>query len=172
MRTDLFEFAVDIQAFYQFVPVVGRVLDARIDEKMEHLQFELLVVLYLAFVVIHYVVVTDTKTRGVEVKLGFLLRGDPDADLAFVVEYVGEQVDLFLVVQNGDRVFEAVVDQSGDVFHILGTFESVADDITVLVDDAAVVQGVYDVDVVGAGALECDLLGRAGRISVRSAPPE
>lgn len=58
------------------------------------------------------------------------------------------EVDLFLVVDHGDRVFEPVVDQLGDIFDVLRTFEAVADDIAVLVDHAAVVQGVDDVNVV------------------------
>ena len=45
-------------------------------------------------------------------------------------------------------VFESVVDQLGDVFDVLRAFEAVADDIAVLVDHAAVVQGVDDVNVV------------------------
>ena len=59
------------------------------------------------------------------------------------------RVDLLLVVQYGDRVGEALVDQLRDVLDILRALEAVADDVAVLVDDAAVVERVDDVDVVG-----------------------
>ena len=76
------------------------------------------------------------------------LAGDPDADFAFLGNGIVVEVDLLLVVDHGDRVFESVVDQLGDVFDVLRAFEAVADDIAVLVDHAAVVQGVDDVNVV------------------------
>ena len=142
------QFAVDVQAFRQFVPVVGRVLDTGIDEEVQHFELELLVFLDLGFVEVDDVVVADPQARGVELEFGLLLAGDPDTDFAFFGNGIVVEVDLFLVVDHGDRVFEPVVDQLGDIFDVLRTFEAVADDIAVLVDHAAVVQGVDDVNVV------------------------
>ena len=65
---------------------------------------------------------------------------------------------LLLVVDHGDGVFESVVDQLRDILHVLRTFETVADDVTVLVDDPAVVEGVDDVDVVGRRGFEVDVV--------------
>ena len=142
------QFAVDVQALRQFVPVVGRVLDTGIDEEVQHFELELLVFLDLGFVEVDDVVVADAQTRGIELELGFLLAGDPDTDFAFFGNGIVVEVDLLLVVDHGDRVFESVVDQLGDVFYVLRAFEAVADDVAVFVDHAAVVQGVDDVNVV------------------------
>ena len=152
------QFAVDVQAFRQFVPVVGRVLDTGIDEEVQHFELELLVFLDLGFVEVDDVVVADPQARGVELEFGLLLAGDPDADFAFFGNGIVVEVDLFLVVDHGDRVFEPVVDQLGDIFDVLRTFEAVADDIAVLVDHAAVVQGVDDVNVVSRGGFEMNVV--------------
>jgi len=61
-------------------------------------------------------------------------------------------------VQHRNCVDEPVFDQLGDVFDILRTFESVADDVAVFVDDAAVVECVDDVDVVGRRGFEMDVV--------------
>ena len=142
------QFAVDVQALRQFVPVVGRVLDTGIDEEVQHFELELLVFLDLGFVEVDDVVVADPQARGVELEFGLLLAGDPDTDFAFFGNGIVVEVDLLLVVDHGDRVFESVVDQLGDVFDVLRAFEAVADDVAVFVDHAAVVQGVDDVNVV------------------------
>ena len=142
------QFAVDVHALRQLVPVVGRVLDTGIDEEVQHFELELLVFLDLGFVEVDDVVVADPQARGVELEFGLLLAGDPDTDFAFFGNGIVVEVDLLLVVDHGDRVFESVVDQLGDVFYVLRAFEAVADDVAVFVDHAAVVQGVDDVNVV------------------------
>ena len=58
------------QAFRQFVPVVGRVLDTGIDEEVQHFELELLVFLDLGFVEVDDVVVADPQARGVELEFG------------------------------------------------------------------------------------------------------
>ena len=177
LGADGFEFAVDVHALRQLVPVVGRVLDARVDEEMQHLELELLAVLELGLVEVDDVVVADTQPRGVELELGFLLAGDADADLAFLGEGVLEQVELLLVVQHGDRVDEAVVHQLGDVLHVLRALEPVADDVTVFVDDAAVVERIdymyvvcrrrFQVDVVLHGLLQHEReMARLGAVTI------
>ena len=158
LGADGLEFAVDVHALRQLVPVVGGVLDAGIDEEVQHLELELLAVLEFGLVEGDDVVVADSEARGVEVELGLLLAGDADSDLALLGEGVLEEVELLLVVQHGDRVGEPVVDELGDVLDILRAFESVADDVPVLVDDAAVVEGVDDMDVVGRGGFEVDVV--------------
>ena len=125
---------------------------------MQHLELELLAVLELGLVELHDVVVADSQPRSVEFEFGFLLAGDADADLALLGEGVLEQVQFLLVVQDGNRVGESVVHQLSDVLHILRTLESVADDVAVLVYDAAVVEGVDDVDVVCRRGFEVDVV--------------
>ena len=155
---DGFQLAVDVHALRELVPVVGRVLDSGVDEEVEHLELELLAVLELGLVELDDVVVADAEARGVELELGLLLAGDADANLALLGEGVLEQVELLLVVQYGDSVGESVVYELGDVLDILRALESVADDVAVLVDDASVVEGVDDVDVVGRRGLEVDVV--------------
>ena len=155
---DGLQLAVDVEALAQLVPVVGRVLDACVDEEVEHLQLELLVGLDLALVEVDDVVVADAQTRGVEIEFRLLLAGDADAHLALFLDRGVQQFDLLLVVDHGDGVFEPVVDQLRDILHVLRTFETVADDVTVLVDDPAVVEGVDDVDVVGGRGFEVDVV--------------
>ncbi|CCZ97356.1 unknown [Alistipes sp. CAG:53] len=125
---------------------------------MQHLELEFLAVAEFCLVEIDDVVVADSQPRGVEVELGFLLAGDADADLALLGERVLEQLQLLLVVQHGDRVRETVVDELGDILDVLRAFETVADDVAVLVDDAAVVEGVDDVDVVGRRGFQMDVV--------------
>ena len=158
LGTDGLQLAVDVHALRQLVPVVGRVLDAGVDEEMQHLELEFLAVAEFCLVEIDDVVVADSQPRGVEVELGFLLAGDADADLALLGERVLEQLQLLLVVQHGDRVRETVVDELGDILDVLRAFETVADDVAVLVDDAAVVEGVDDVDVVGRRGFQMDVV--------------
>ena len=158
LGADGLQFAVDVHALRQLVPVVCGVLDSGVDEEVEHLELELLAVAELRLVEVHDVVVADAEARGVEVELRLLLAGDAYADLAFLGEGVLEEVELLLVVEHGDGVCEAVVDELCDVFDVLRAFESVADDVPVLVDDSAVVEGVDDVDVVRRGGFEVDVV--------------
>ena len=158
LRADGLELAVDVHTLGQLVPIISRILDARIDEEMEHLELELLVLVNLGLVEVYDVVVADTQARGVEVEFGLLLAGDADADLALGGEGPVEEVDLLLVVDYRNRVLEAVLEQLGDILHVLRTLEAVADDVAVLVDHAAVVEGVDDVDVVGRRGFEMDVV--------------
>ncbi len=125
---------------------------------MEHLELEFLALADLGLVEIDDVVVADAEARGVEIEFGLLLAGDADPHLALFGHGGVEQVDLLLVVDHGNRVLEAVVEQLGDVLDVLRTLESVADDVAVLVEDAAVVEGVDDVDVVGRRGLQVDVV--------------
>lgn len=148
LGTDGLQLAIYVDALGQLVPVVRRVLDSGIDEEVQHLELELLVLLYLGLVEVDDFIVADTQARRIEVELRFLLARYAYADLAFLGEYVLVEVEFLLVVNDGNSVLEAVVYKLGDVLHILRTLESVADDITVLVDDSAVIQRVDDVNVV------------------------
>ena len=78
--------------------------------------------------------------------------------LHFLVKASSNRSSSSLVVQHGDGVGESVVYELGDVLDILRALESVADDVAVLVDDASVVEGVDDVDVVGRRGLEVDVV--------------
>ena len=115
------QFAVDVQAFRQFVPVVGRVLDTGIDEEVQHFELELLVFLDLGFVEVDDVVVADPQARGVELEFGLSSLAIRIPILHFFGNGIVVEVDLFLVVDHGDRVFEPVVDQLGDIFDVLRT---------------------------------------------------
>lgn len=62
------------------------------------------------------------------------------------------------VVDDGDDVVEAVFVEVGDVVDILLAFEAVADDEDVLVDETAVVEFLYEVDIECAGGFEIDVV--------------
>lgn len=158
LGADGLQFAVDVHALRQLVPVVSGVLDAGVDEEVKHLELELLAPLDLLLVEIQNVVVADTEARGVEFELGFLLAGDSQADLAGFGEGVFEEVDLLLVVHHGDRIDESVVDQLGDILHVLRAFEAVADDVDVLVDQSAVVERIYYMYIVGRRGFELNIV--------------
>ena len=62
-RADGLQVAVDIDALAQLVPVVGVVLDAGVDEEVQHLETELLVMAELLLIEGHDVLVADTQTE-------------------------------------------------------------------------------------------------------------
>ena len=64
--TDALEVAVDVDAFGEFVPVIGGVADAGVDEEMEHFEAELPVGLDVLFVEADDVAVAHAEAGGVE----------------------------------------------------------------------------------------------------------
>ena len=155
---NLLQLAVDADTLAQLIPIVGRILDTCIDEEVEHFELELLVVFDLLLVEIDDVVVANTQTRGIEVELRLLLRCNADTHLAALFDYVGEQVDLLLVVDHGNRVDESRIDQRSDVLDILRTLEAVTNDVAILVDHAAIVQSLNDMDIVCRRSFEVNIV--------------
>ena len=155
---DLLQFVIDTEALVQLVPVIGCIFDAGVDEKVQHLQLELLVRFDPGLVELDDVVVADAEPRGVEIEFRLLFGCDADTDLARFVDCVVEQVQFAFVVENRNGVLEAVVDQRRYIFDILRPFEPVADDVDIFVDNPAVVQCVDDVDVVSRRGLEVDIV--------------
>ena len=78
--------------------------------------------------------------------------------LHFLVNESSNSSSSSLLSSTGIVFDEAVVDELGDVLHVLRAFETVADDVAVLVDDAAVVEGVDDMDVVGRRRFQMDVV--------------
>ena len=100
-RADGLEVAVDVDTLAQLVPVVGVVLDAGVDEEVQHLEAEFLVLAELFLVEWHDVLVADAQTGGVELELWLLLGGDTDADAGRHIDSRIELVELGHVVQDG-----------------------------------------------------------------------
>ncbi len=157
LRRQLLQLAIDLNALVQLVPIVGRILDTGVDEEMKHLELHLLVVLDPLLIIRYDVVVAYSQTRGVKIELGLLLRCDADAYLAGFLDDV-QQIQLLLVVDHRNGIGKTAVDQVGDVLHILRPFEAVANDVDVLVDEAALVERIDDVDVVCRRGFEIDLV--------------
>ena len=159
--TDALEVAVDVDAFGEFVPVVGGVADAGVDKEMEHLEAELGVGLDLLLVEADDVAVAHAETRGVEVEFGFLLGGDADAYLhgyIGVLQHLVELVVLIHVVEDGHDVVPAVVVKSHDVLQIGESFVTVAYDELVFINQSLIVKFLYQIDVEGRGGLEVDIV--------------
>ena len=156
-RRKFLQFAVDLDALVQLVPIVGRILDTGIDEEVEHLELHLLVVLYPFLIIRYDIVVADTEARGVEIELRFLLRRDADSYLTRLLDDV-QQVELLLIVYHRNGIGETAVYQVGDVLHILRTLEPVAYDVNVLVNQSALIKRIDDMDVVGRRCLEIYLI--------------
>ena len=116
---------------------------------MQHLEPEFLVPLDFRTIILDDIVITDTQSRRIEIELRLLLRGDPDTDFAPGIDRRVEQLELLLIIDDRNRILKAAVDQRGDVFDILRTLESVAYDVNALIDHAAVVQRIDDMDIVG-----------------------
>ena len=125
---------------------------------MQHLEPEFLVPLDFRTIILDDIVITDTQPRRIEIELRLLLRGDPDTDFAPGIDRRVEQLELLLVVDDRNRILKAAVDQRGDVFDILRTLESVAYDVNALIDHAAVVQRIDDMDIVGRRRFEIDVV--------------
>ena len=158
---DFFELDVQVDALDQFVPIVGGVVDAGIDEEVKHVQFHVGVVGQVAFVVREYFFVAQPKTGGVEFEFGFFFGGNTEAYLEFWgvgLELFGEEGKLFAVVQHGNDVGPAVVHETGDVLQVLRAFVSVANDKMVFGNLAFVVEGFDQVDIKSAGRFEVDVV--------------
>ena len=125
---------------------------------MEHLQPNLRVVFDHPAVQGSDVAVLDAQTRSVEGEFRFLFRGDADADLEGAVDRLAEVVYFVLVVDDGDRIRVAGVDQPGDVVDVLAPFESVAQDVAVFGQASFGDQFFHDGDVVGRGSLDVDVV--------------
>lgn len=125
---------------------------------MQHLEPEFLVPLDFRTIILDDIVITDTQPRRIEIELRLLLRGDPDTDFAPGIDRRVEQLELLLIIDDRNRILKAAVDQRGDVFDILRTLESVAYDVNALIDHAAVVQRIDDMDIVGRRRFEIDVV--------------
>ena len=125
---------------------------------MQHLEPEFLVPLDFRTIILDDIVITDTQSRRIEIELRLLLRGDPDTDFAPGIDRRVEQLELLLIIDDRNRILKAAVDQRGDVFDILRTLESVAYDVNALIDHAAVVQRIDDMDIVGRRRFEIDVV--------------
>ena len=158
---DFFQLDVEVHALQQLVPVVRGVVDAGVDEKVEHVQFHVGVVCQVAFVVGQNFFVAQTQSGGVEFKFGLFLRGNADAHFEFWrvrLQLLGQQGKLFAVVQDRDDVDPTVVDQSGNILQVLSPFVAVADHVVILADLAFFVQGFDEVDVKSTGRFQVDVV--------------
>ena len=158
LRADFLQLAINVQTLAQLIPVVRGILDSGIDEKVQHLEPEFLVPLDFRTIILDDIVITDTQSRRIEIELRLLLRGDPDTDFAPGIDRRVEQLELLLIIDDRNRILKAAVDQRGDVFDILRTLESVAYDVNALIDHAAVVQRIDDMDIVGRRRFEIDVV--------------
>ena len=158
LRADFLQLAINVQTLAQLIPVVRGILDSGIDEKVQHLEPEFLVPLDFRTIILDDIVITDTQPRRIEIELRLLLRGDPDTDFAPGIDRRVEQLELLLIIDDRNRILKAAVDQRGDVFDILRTLESVAYDVNALIDHAAVVQRIDDMDIVGRRRFEIDVV--------------
>ena len=157
-RADFLQFAIHGQALVQFVPIVGSVLDPGVDEEVQHFQLDLRIGLDPGAIELFDVVVANSQTGSIEVEFGFFFGGDSDSYFARFGNGAVQQFQFGFIVQNGNRVFKPVVDESGNVFDVLRTFESVADDVGIFIDGAVFIQGVDDMDVVGGRGFEVDVI--------------
>ncbi len=92
LGTDLFQFTVELQTLAKLVPIVGSIFDSGINKEMEHLQTESLIAFDALFVEFDDIVVADTKTRGIEVELRFLLSCNTDSEVAGLSDVLLDQI--------------------------------------------------------------------------------
>ena len=158
---DFFQLNVEVHALQQLVPIVGGVVDAGVDEEVQHVQLHVGVVRQVAFVVGEDFLVAQAQTGGVEFKFGLFFGGNPDAYFEFWgvrLQLFGQQGELLAVVQDGDDVDPSVVDQSGNILQVLSPFVAVADHVVILADLAFFVQRFDEVDVKSTGRFQVDVV--------------
>ena len=150
LRADGLELAVNLYALGQFVPVLGSIPDAGVDEEVEHLQVEVGVLGHRVLVELEDVGIADAQAGGIEVEVGLFLRCDADTHHGVLLNEVGQILELVLVVQYRDDVLPAVLAQLGDVVDVVGALEAIADDVEfLLVHGTVTLQGLDEVQVVG-----------------------
>ena len=133
-------------------------MDAGIDEKVQHLQLKLGVVLDFMLVKRDNVVVTDAETGGIELESGFLLCGDANANLTFCIHCLIQHIELMDVVQNGDCIAITFVQHHGNIVDILLFFETVADDEVLFIEQFLLFQNLNQVQIEGRRGLNMDVI--------------
>ena len=183
LRADGLEFTVHLDALGKLVPVIGRIPDTRVDEEMQHLEVEVGILGHGVLVELEDIRVADAQAGGIEVEIGFLLRGNTDAHHGIFLDKVCQVFELVLVVQYGNDVFPALLAQGGDVLDVLGAFEAVANDIQfVFLHGTVLFQGPDKVQVIGRRGFQVNVvleglvhhkseLGTLGAVAVVVLPP-
>ena len=159
LGADLFELTVQVDDLVQLAPIVDIVLDALIEKDVQHLQLEAVFVpLDLVHIELEYIPGPESKPGGVKREGRLFFCRHPDAQ--FERDFHGAFVLLqfVLIVQNGDDVPETAIQQGSDAAGIGFLFEPVADDKSILRDLLALVQLLDDIDIVGIGSFQVDIV--------------
>ncbi len=154
---ELLQVAVHVHALAQFVPVVGAVADARVDEEVHELELELALLAHVAHVEGDDVLVADAQAAGVELELGGLLGGDADADVAVAVDHLVQLLQLGHVVDDRHHL-HPLVGQAADAADVAVVLEAVAQDGGVGGQLAALHEQFDHLQVVGAAGLQAHAL--------------
>src|SRR5690606_29576798 len=84
---------------------------------------------------------------GIELKLGLFFRGNADADVETAVNSLVQQVDLLVIIDNGNTFFMPAVHQAGDIPDVLVPLEPVAQHIVIRSEFSLLQQVVDDIDI-------------------------
>src|SRR5690606_38526955 len=121
IRVDLLEFAIERHVFLQFVPVVRRIGDARINEEMEQLNTESRIRSYLVVVKIEDVLQTSSQTASIARSVRLLSRSNPYAEVTRFLELhlFIVNIERFLIVQHRYNVLITIMQHINDVLLVL-----------------------------------------------------
>jgi hypothetical protein len=156
---DLFQLAVEVDHLIELTPVIDVVLDPFIEEDMEHFQLKaVFVALDLIDIEFQHLPGPETETGSIERKGRLFFCRHPDTQLEGHLHRPLILLELILVVQDGDDVFESAVEQGGDPAGIALLFEPVADDEGIFGDLLPLVQLFNDFDVIGKRGLQMDIV--------------
>src|SRR5437867_11785178 len=68
LGTDLLQIGIYVQAFGQLGPVINRIFNAGVYEKMQYFQFQFRIVLDLFLIKINYLFIADAQARSIELE--------------------------------------------------------------------------------------------------------
>ena len=93
------------------------------------------------------VIIPDAQSRGIEIELGLLFRSDADTQFHLVLYLLLNFFQFKNIIQHRDHICKAIVYQVYNVLNVHGPFETVADDIAVLVKEPPFGQVFNNIDI-------------------------
>ena len=150
-RANLLKLDVHAHRLIELIPVVGRVVDTRVDKEVKHLQLHVGDVLDVVLVHRNHFFVANPQSRRVEFELGLFFGCDAyayfDRMRVLWIDLFHEQVELFAVVHNRNHVGPTIVDHPCNVLGVLRPLVAVAHDELVFGDASFFFECFNQVDV-------------------------
>ena len=145
----------------QFAPVIDIILDAFVEEDMQHLQLEFIFIAFdIIYIKFQYVFCFHSQAGSIKRKCRLFFCGNAYThfDGIACTDTTLVHVQLFLIIQHGDHIFKAVIEQLGDAGGIILLLEAVAYNMNILIDLFSFVKGIDDIDIVSVRSFQVNIV--------------